>query len=95
MALDFVNDAISLSGLTGSKLKCQIISQYYPFWWRIASGGDRTKYDYLTTIVELDAATGEVHAMPPKRIPFPMLKLKIVEPQELVAGNPTSTPSEC
>ena len=41
MALEFINDAISLSGLTGSKLKSEIISEYYPFWWNITSGGDR------------------------------------------------------
>ena len=28
--------------------------------------------------------------MPPQRIPLPMLELKIVKLQELVAGNPTN-----
>ncbi len=60
MALEFNEDAICLSGLTGSKLKCQIIGQYYTFWWNITSGGDHKNYDYPTAIVELDAATGEV-----------------------------------
>lgn len=61
MALEFVNDAISLSGLTGSKLKCEIIGKYYPFWWNITSGGERANHDWPTAIVELDAATGEVY----------------------------------
>lgn len=61
MALEFYQDAICLSGLTGSKLKCQILGEYYPFWWNITSGGESNKYDWLTTIVELDAATGEAY----------------------------------
>lgn len=61
MALEFVNDAISLSGLTGSRLKCEVIGQYYPFWWNITSGGPRANYEWSTAIVELDAATGEVY----------------------------------
>ena len=61
MALEFVGDAISLSGLTGSKLKCDVIGGYYPFWWSITSGGPRKNYEYPTAIVELDAATGEVY----------------------------------
>jgi len=61
MALEFVKDAISLSGLTGSKLKCEVIGEYYPFWWNITSGGERANHDWPTAIVELDAATGEVH----------------------------------
>lgn len=61
MALEFVQDAISLSGLTGSKLKCDVIGEYYPFWWNITSGGPRANYEYPTAIVELDAATGEVY----------------------------------
>jgi len=60
MALEFVNDAISLSGLTGSKLKCDVIGEYYPFWWGITSGGQRENHEFPTAIVELDAATGEV-----------------------------------
>ena len=61
MALEFVKDAISLSGLTGSKLKCEVIGAYYPFWWNITSGGQRANHDWPTAIVELDAATGEVY----------------------------------
>ncbi len=61
MALEFVQDAISLSGLTGLKLKCDVIGEYYPFWWNITSGGPRANYEYATAIVELDAATGEVY----------------------------------
>jgi three-Cys-motif partner protein len=61
MALGFIQDAISLSGLTGSKLKCDVIGEYYPFWWNITSGGPSANYEYATAIVELDAATGEVY----------------------------------
>ena len=61
MALEFVQDAICLSGLTGSKLKCDVIGAYYPFWWNITSGGQRANHDWPTAIVELDAATGEVY----------------------------------
>jgi len=61
MALEFVQDAISLSGLTGSKLKSEIIAEYYPFWWKITSGGDKANYSWATAIVELDAATGEMY----------------------------------
>ena len=61
MPLEFVADAISLSGLTGSKLKSEIIGEYYPFWWNITSGGDRANHNWATAIVELDAATGEMY----------------------------------
>ena len=61
MALEFINDAISLSGLTGSKVKCEVIGQYYPFWWNITSGGEKVNHSWATSIVELDAATGEVY----------------------------------
>ena len=61
MPLEFVEDAISLSGLTGSKLKCDVIGEYYPFWWNITSGGPKANYEWPTAIVELDAATGEVY----------------------------------
>jgi len=36
--LEFVGDAITLSGLTGTKLKCDVIGEYYPFWLNIMSG---------------------------------------------------------
>ena len=61
MALEFEGDAISLSGLTGSKLKSEIIAEYYPFWWNITSGGDKANHNWATAIVELDAATGEMY----------------------------------
>jgi len=61
MPLDFVGDAISLSGLTGTKLKCDVIGQYYGLWWNITSGGPNRRYNFPTTFVELDAATGEVY----------------------------------
>jgi three-Cys-motif partner protein len=59
--LEFVEDAISLSGLTGTKLKCDVIGVYYPFWWKITSGGKREEYQKTTSIIELNAATGEVY----------------------------------
>jgi three-Cys-motif partner protein len=59
MPLEFVGDAISLSGLTGTRLKCDVIGAYYPFWWKITSGGKNMQYERPTAIVELHAATGE------------------------------------
>ncbi|MFX0199823.1 MAG: hypothetical protein ACFFCW_27185 [Candidatus Hodarchaeota archaeon] len=59
--LRFVGDAICLSGLTGTKLKCGVIGGYYPFWWSITSGGRRRRHLFPTAIVELNAATGEVY----------------------------------
>lgn len=59
MPLDFVGDAICLSGLTGTKLKCDVIGVYYSFWWNITSGGPKVGHRYPTAIVELNAATGE------------------------------------
>jgi|GEM_PF-1325481 len=59
--LGFVGDAIRLSGLTGTKLKCDVLGQYYPFWWGITSGGERRGHRNPTAIVELNAATGEVY----------------------------------
>lgn len=61
MPLGFVGDAISLSGLTGTKLKCDVIGEYYPFWWGITSGGPKKMHRFHTAIFELDAATGEVY----------------------------------
>jgi three-Cys-motif partner protein len=61
LPLEFVGDAISLSGLTGTRLKCEVIRTYYPFWWKITSGGKRWGYQWNTAIVELNAATGEVY----------------------------------
>jgi three-Cys-motif partner protein len=61
LTLEFVGDAISLSGLTGTKLKCDVIGEYYPFWWNITSGGKKKEHRLPTAIVELDAATGEVY----------------------------------
>ena len=57
--LEFVGEAISLSGLTGTKLKCDVVGRYYPFWWKNTSGGKSLKYQKPTAIVELNAATGE------------------------------------
>ena len=59
--LEFVGDAICLSGLTGTKLKSDVIGEYYPFWWNITSGGVSQNHQYYTAIVELNAATGEVY----------------------------------
>ncbi len=60
MPLDFDGDAICLSGEMGTKLKSQIISRYYPFWWEIVSGGPSKNHRHSTAIIEMDAATGEV-----------------------------------
>lgn len=59
--LGFVGDAICLSGLTGTKLKCDVLGQYYPFWWSITSGGQSREHRNPTAIIELNAATGEVY----------------------------------
>ena len=59
--LEFVRDAICLSGLSGTKLKCDVLGEYYNFWWGITSGGEREGYRYNTAIVELNAATGEIY----------------------------------
>lgn len=59
MSLDFFGDAICLSGLTGTKLKCSVIGNYYSLWWGITSGGPSAIHQYPTAIVELNAATGE------------------------------------
>ena len=61
LPLEFVGDAISLSGVTGTRLKCDVIRTYYPFWWKITSGGRSADYQWNTAIVELNAATGEVY----------------------------------
>ena len=58
--LEFQDDAIVLSGLTGSKLKSKIINDYYHFWWNITSGGPSAEYRYSTAIIDLYAATGEI-----------------------------------
>ena len=57
----FYNDAIILSGETGTKLKCDIMGAYYPLWWRITSGGEGKNHRIPTAIVEMDAATSEIH----------------------------------
>jgi len=59
--LEFKDDAICLSGLTGTKVKSETIGRYYPFWWKITSGGPRRQYSLNTAIVELNAATGEIY----------------------------------
>lgn len=61
MPLQFVGDAICLSGPTGSKLKCEVIGEYYPFWWKITSGGQSKNYCFPTALIELNAATGEMY----------------------------------
>ncbi|MGI0016873.1 MAG: three-Cys-motif partner protein TcmP, partial [Nitrososphaera sp.] len=54
----FHGDAIELSGETGTKLKSEIIGEYYPLWWSITSGGESRGHPYDTSIVELNAGTG-------------------------------------
>lgn len=58
--LEFHDDAICLSGITGTAIKSEIIGQYYEFWWRITSGGNKRDYQNTTAIVELNAGSGEV-----------------------------------
>jgi len=60
LPLEFNGNAICLSGFTGTKLKSKVIGKYYPFWWRITSGGERRRNIFPTAIIELNAATGEV-----------------------------------
>jgi len=59
--LDFKGDAICLSGFSGTKLKCDVLGAYYPFWWNITSGGPSHNFGFHTVIVELFAGTGEVY----------------------------------
>ena len=58
--LEFHEDAICLSGLFGTAIKSEIIGQYYEFWWKITSGGNKRDYQNQTAIVELNAGSGEV-----------------------------------
>ena len=58
---EFKDDAIVLSGPTGTKIKSELLGEYYPFWWSITSGGQRSYYRNSTAIVELNAATGEIY----------------------------------
>lgn len=46
--------------MTGTKLKCDVIGAYYPFWWGITSGGPSKEHAFNTALVELNAATAEV-----------------------------------
>ncbi len=57
--LKFHGDAVELSGSTGTKLKSEIVGKYYEMWWQITSGGDRKNHAFPTSIVELNAGTGE------------------------------------
>jgi len=59
--LEFHGDAICLSGITGTSIKSELIGQYYEFWWKITSGGDKRYHRLPTAIVELDAGSGEVY----------------------------------
>ena len=61
MPLEFHNNAIVLSGVLGTKLKSKIINKYYNLWWWITSGGPNVNFKYPTSIVEMNAATGEVY----------------------------------
>ena len=58
MGINFRGDAIVLSGVTGTKLKCDILGGYYPTWWGITSGGDGMGHALPTSIVELNSGTG-------------------------------------
>ncbi|WP_415283929.1 three-Cys-motif partner protein TcmP [Candidatus Nitrososphaera sp. FF02] len=58
MGLEFHDDAIVLSGETGTRLKSHIVGSYYSTWWNITSGGDGLGFSLPTAIVELNAGTG-------------------------------------
>ena len=58
LGVQFQGDAIVLSGITGTKLKCETFGSYYLTWWGITSGGDHMNYRLPTAIVELNAGTG-------------------------------------
>ena len=57
--LEFHEDALILSGTTGTKLKSSIIGKYYPLWWSITSGGPSRNFQLPTSIIEVNAGTGE------------------------------------
>ena len=59
--LDFKGNAIMLSGVTGTKIKSEILGSYYRVWWTITSGGRNFGYSQQTAIVEMNAATGETY----------------------------------
>ena len=59
--LGFHDDAVLLSGPAGTKLKTRIVGDYYEFWWKIVSGGQTAEYRRPASIVDLNAATGEVY----------------------------------
>lgn len=61
MGLQFHGDAIELSGVTGTKLKSEVLGAYYEMWWNITSGGDRGAHNNHTAIIELNAGTGEAY----------------------------------
>ena len=61
MSPEFHNDAIILSGVLGTELKSKILYKYYRVWWKITSGGKRNNYNWETSIVEMNAATGEIY----------------------------------
>jgi three-Cys-motif partner protein len=58
MPLQFVGDAIALSGEYGSKRKTEIISDYYRFWLGVVA---RHQYVRSVNIIEMDAGTGELY----------------------------------
>lgn len=55
--MKFVDDAIVLSGETGTKIKCEVLGGYYPLWWSITSGGPNGKFRLPTSIIEMNAGT--------------------------------------
>ncbi|MHA2142632.1 MAG: three-Cys-motif partner protein TcmP [Candidatus Thorarchaeota archaeon] len=57
MPLRFHNDAIVLSGLYGTKLKTEIIDEYYGFWLDVVTSPTFGEVN----IVEMDAGTGELY----------------------------------
>ena len=61
MPSKFHEDAIVLSGVTGTLIKTSIIGKYYKFWQSVVSGGKKHHFKFPSTIIELNAGTSEVY----------------------------------
>ena len=59
--LTFKDNAIVLSGITGTKIKSDIVGNYYRIWWKITSGGSTLGHPQQTAIIEMNSATGEIY----------------------------------
>ncbi len=61
MGLEFKDKAIILSGVAGTRLKTGVLGNYYYFWHKVQSGGEKRHYRYPTSIVDLNAGTGLIY----------------------------------